>query len=60
MKTIYGWEIPDNPLGPETRDQRIRGHYLALAGSYPGPIRSVIAAMLAHRIVDLEDELNAS
>lgn len=41
--------------GPLTREQRIKFHYLAMAGPYPGPNRAAIAAILAHRWVELED-----
>jgi hypothetical protein len=46
--------LPPNPL-PLTREQRIVMHYHVLAGPFPGPNRAAIAAILAHRIVDLED-----
>lgn len=38
-----------------TRDQRIRMHYLAMAGSFPGPNLAAIATIIAHRLVELED-----
>lgn len=45
------WELP-----PPTREQRIQMHYLAMAGRFPGPNKAIIAAILAHHIVRIEDD----
>lgn len=42
-------------LSPPTREQRIQMHYLAIAGRFPDEDRALIASMLAHHIVGLED-----
>lgn len=56
-RTVFGWEIPDNPLGPLTRKQFF---YDGLTGGQPvAPNQSAIAAIIAHRLVELEDEANA-
>lgn len=51
---VHGWELPPNPL-LMTREQRIKAYYLGMAGPYPGPNQAAIAAILAHRMVELED-----
>lgn len=56
---MSAWKLPPNPW-PMTREQRIQMYYLGMAGSYPGPNQSAIAAILAHRLVDLEDQEAAS
>ena len=43
------------PLPPLTREQRIQAYYQTYAGPYPGPNRAAIAAMLAFRMVEIED-----
>lgn len=46
-------------LKPPTREQRIEAHYRAMvAGCFPAPspVQSAIAAALAHRLVEIEDE----
>jgi hypothetical protein len=40
---------------PLTREQRIQAYYLGMAGTYPGPCQATIAAMLAIRMVEIED-----
>lgn len=42
-------------LPPQTREERVEGWYRVLAGQFPGPNRSAIAAILAHRLVEIED-----
>lgn len=49
------WDQFIQRLANPTREQRIRMAYAALAGSYPGPNQSAIAAILAHRIIEIED-----
>lgn len=58
----------DQPLSPKqaddmfrritnpTREERFQMAYRAIAGEFPGPIQSAIAAILATRLVELEDE----
>jgi len=48
------WQFPDNLL-PLTREQKVKAYYLAMAGTCPGPNKALIAAMLAHRLVEIED-----
>jgi hypothetical protein len=42
-------------LANPTREDRIAIYYRAFAGEFPGPNKSAIAAILAHRMVDIED-----
>lgn len=42
-----------------TPEDRMRIYYRALAGDYPGPTKSAIAACLAARLVELEDRTAA-
>lgn len=54
---IHRWVI-DNGGGfkPLTPDQRRLAYYKEMAGSFPGPNRAVIAAMIACRMVELEEQ----
>lgn len=55
MSGLFGWDLPADLLPPLTREQRIQAYYLSMAGTYPGPNRAALAAILAHRMVELED-----
>lgn len=49
---MRGWDFDAEPLTPE---ERAKLYYLSLAGPYPGPCRSAVAAVLAWHMVELED-----
>jgi len=53
--TAAEWDACLRRITNPTREDRIRLAYLSLAGPYPGPNRAAIAAILAHRLIDLED-----
>lgn len=44
-------QVMTNP----TREDRLRLHYRAIAGEFPGPNKAAIAALLASRLVEIED-----
>jgi len=56
MPDAWEFEHPCWEFEPLTREQRIKAYYLAMAGTLPGPNLAFIAVMLAHRLVELEDE----
>ena len=39
---------------PWTKEQRQLAYYKIMAGSFPGPNRALLAAMIAFRMVELE------
>lgn len=53
--TPQQWDEVLQRITNPTREDRIRLAYLTLAGPYPGPNRAAIAAILAHRLIELED-----
>ncbi|MGB0877513.1 MAG: hypothetical protein ACPGXI_10690 [Mycobacterium sp.] len=40
---------------PLTKEQRQLAYYKTMAGSFPGPNRALVAAMIACRMVELEE-----
>lgn len=55
MNGFQAW-LAGEPLPPLTREQRLQACYDGLTGGQPvGPNRSALAAILAFRMVDIED-----
>lgn len=55
MTAPAAWDAAWQRIANPTRDDRIRLAYKAFAGPFPGPNRAAVAAILAHRVIDLED-----
>lgn len=54
MNIFNPYGVPD--LFPLTKEERLQIYYRAFAGEFPAPNQAAIAAILAFRAVELEDE----